>query len=398
MVYSFGKKICNSALWLLLALGMPTLSLAYPVINAGSLEEVTEKEIALIASGVDVEEAGGLTINGNDFTFGVDPDSNEFTYYVNGVEFFEIPTLGPGSTLLDTLDYWQNNPVEYQAFREAFAKALGIPLFSSAHSLAVPTSAAAKTSRLVFNEVVMPNVQTKADKEKTATQKSLHMTRTFAGQLRYEDVEQGGIDGQIIGFNLGLAQDFNNITVGVILPYDNLDYDDLFEADRFGAIFFGQYNYELTSELSAAFTANLNYMYTDLDYDSGSSDYINTYGGGLSASITLDKDIYSTSAAVSYQYNEDDVDIEDDHQHLLKVGANAGYRIGDNNVVTVFGVWNKDITDYAFDPQDDDYFDLGTEVTMNFSETWGITIGYKKVADLENFDSDEIYLGSMLRF
>lgn len=282
--------------------------------------------------------------------------------------------------------------------REYTMRLFGIGVFSVANSFMNPVSSSSVTSRLVFNEIVMPGVQTRSSKKKEDAQKAQGKTRIFGGKVRYEDLDVDRNDGDLVGFNLGIAQDFDNFTVGLILPYDNIDFDDLFNVDRYGLVLFGQYNIDLTPDVTIAGTANLNYTYTDVDFDSGESDRFNTAGGGLSASVTLDKDIVVTSAAISYQYNEDDSNVKDDHQHLVKMGANAGYRIGDNHVITIFGVWNADITNYSYEPVDDDYFDLGAELTTNFSETWGLTVGYKTVVDLEAFDSDMYYLGSILRF
>ncbi len=261
------------------------------------------------------------------------------------------------------------------------------------------TSAGTKTSEVVFDKVIMPVVKTRAAKDKEAAQKALQQTRTFGARLRYADIDNDGADGNLLGFNIGLAHDFNeNFTIGAIFPYEHLNVDDVFEANRYSMIVFAQYIHDISPDLSAALIGNLNYTYTDLDYDFGGDNNINTYGGGISAALTLDKDVYSASVAASYQYSKEDIDWSDDYQHLLKLGVNAGYRIGQNFVITLFGVWNKDVTDYSFNSYDDDSFDVGTELTMGFSDSFGLTIGYKKLLGLDGFDSDEIYIGSIFRF
>lgn len=327
-------------------------------------------------------DSGSMVINGQTVTWAVEsPGSDYCRYWVNGKYV--------------ATDDWGLGQEEGLRVSELIYKALLSYTLASSTS---PASAAAKTSGIVFNTVVMPSAQTRRAKEKATAMKALQTTRTIGGQLRYANIEHDDSDGDVIGCNVGMVHDFENFTIGGILPYDHLDLDDVFEANRLGLILFAQYFHDVTSSLNASFTGNLNYVYTDVDYDYGGEDGINTYGGGLSTSLTLDKDSYTASAGLSYQYNKEDIDTKDDYQHLIKLGANAGYRIGQNMVITIFGIWNKDITDYENDYQDVSYFDIGTETTINMSDTFAVTIGFKKVVSLDNYDSDEIYLGSMLRF
>lgn len=334
---------------------------------------------------VDENDNGSAIINGQTVTWTSETDI--IKYYVNGEH---VATTDESTLYFD--EQWDEE--ERRVF-ELIAQALFTSAFASPAS---PISAAAKTSGIVFDRLVMPGATTRRAKEKAADQKAMHMTRTIGGQLRYANIEQNDSDGDVIGCNIGMAHDFENFTIGGILPYDYMDFDSFFNANRLGLILFAQYFHDLSPSVTATFTGNLNYVYTDIDYNYGGSDDINTFGGGLSASMTLDKDSYVASMAFSYQYNRDDIDVEDDYQHLIKFGVNAGYRFGQNIVVTLFSVWNKDITDYKYSSQDDDYCDLGTEVTMNLSDTFGLTVGYKKVVSLDNYDSDEVYLGSTLKF
>lgn len=276
------------------------------------------------------------------------------------------------------------------------ANALGIPL-TSAGSFIEPISAAATTSRLVFTELVVPTTITMTEKNRLAAQKAQGGVRTFGGSIRSEWVDRGmGENGQVTGFNLGLAYDVENLTFGLIVPYDYFDFDS-FTANRIGSIFYGQYHLGLTEELEATFTANLNYMFTDFRI-LGQDDDLSTYGGGLSAGLRYSQEAYELGCGVSYQYNQDDVDIEDDDQHLVKAGANVGFRVSPDHVVNVFGTWNYDVTDYTYDLEDDDYFEIGTEYRANFSDTWALNVGYRKVVDLEDYDSDMVYLGTTWQF
>ena len=326
-----------------------------------------------------------VIINGQTVSWiGEDPI---ITFYVNGKKV---------ATSDDSISYSEQGAYEEEMrIYGLIAQALGIGTLGGFTS---PASAAAKATGLIFSKVVMPTVKTRKAKEKASALKTMNKTRTFGGQLRYANIEQNDSNGDLIGCNVGMAHDFKNFTIGGILPYDYVEINDIFEANRMGLILYAQYFYNLTSTLDATFTGNINYLYTDIDYDFGNSDNIDTYGGGLSTALTLDLDAYVVSLALSYQYNQDDIDTEDDHQHLIKVGANAGYRIGQNIVVTLFSVLNQDITDYKYLSQDETYFDIGTEATIGIGDTFVITAGYKKVVALDNYDSDEIYLGSRLNF
>ncbi|OQY19061.1 MAG: hypothetical protein B6I36_05260 [Desulfobacteraceae bacterium 4572_35.1] len=262
------------------------------------------------------------------------------------------------------------------------------------------TSPAGVTSRLVMQNLVIPAAKTRAEMKKEDAQKALNMPRTFGAALSWEDVDfdNSGENGDLYGATVGMAWDNENISYGFMLPYDYLDFDS-FDAHRVGLIGFGQYNLELSDTLSTSFTGHLNYTYTDMDFDNSGSDDVNMFGGGLSAAITLDKDLFIISTGVSYLYNTDDSNVDNDEQHLVKWGVNAGVRNGDNGVFNVFAVWNSDITDYDNDPDvDEDYYEFGMEGSFTLSDAFGMTIGYKKVIELQDFDSDQVYIGSTWKF
>jgi hypothetical protein len=314
-------------------------------------------------------------------------DGNFVDVYSVGVNLVEITVNG---TVIGTTSD------DRDSILMMLADYLGIPLFS-AGSLTEPSSAAATTSRIVFDELVIPTVKTTTEKRREQEQKAKGGMRTFGAALRTEWVDyDGGENGRISGFNLGLAYDEGDYTYGVIIPYDYFDFDS-FTANRIGSIFFGQYHLSLSQELEATFTANLNYMFTDFRLG-GKDDDLNTYGGGLSVGLNYIQETYELGCGVSYQFNKDDVDLEDDEQHLIKTGANVGYRVTPDQVVNIFGTWNYDATDYKYDYGDDDYFEIGAEYRANFSETWVLNAGYRKVVDLDDYDSDLVYFGTMMQF
>lgn len=324
------------------------------------------------------QESGSVDVNGELIYWFIDT--------MHGTTFLEI-----GDQTYENIDIYDREAVIL-----LIAQELGIPL-TSAGTLTEPTSASATTSRLVFTELVVPTVRTTTEKTRQAAQKAQGAVRTFGGSLRTEWVEKAGDEnGMVSGFNLGLAYDVDNFTFGVMLPYDYFDFDS-FTANRIGSILFGQYHLSLTEELEATLTANLNYMFTDFRI-LGQDDDLNTYGAGLSAGLRYSQELYELGCGVSYQYSQDDVDLDDDSQDLVKLGANVGYRVTPDQVVNLFGTWTYDATNYKHDYGDTDYFEIGTEYRANFSDTWALNVGYRKVVDLEDYDSDMVYLGTTWQF
>lgn len=351
-------------------------------------------------------ELENISINGFKFSIYTteDPETSEWIYYFFVDEQFYAVLTESEDLYFSPEDgdfRWSEN-----ADLIAILKALHISYLTSTVSgigggdeASAYTSPAGVTSRLVMQNLVIPAAKTRAEKAKEDAQKTLKKARTLGAAAAWEDVKfSDGVEtGDIYGANIGMAWDNENISYGFMLPYDYLDFDN-FDANRIGLIGFGQYKLSLSGELSAAFTGHLNYTYTDMDFAGIGHESVNVYGGGLSASATYDSDMFVVSAGASYLYNTDDTDAKDDEQHLLKFGFNTGVRNGDDGVFNVFAVWNIDVTNYENDPQDDDYFEVGMEGSYTFSDTFGLTLGYKKVIELQDFDADQIYLGSSWKF
>jgi hypothetical protein len=275
---------------------------------------------------------------------------------------------------------------------------------SGGGNLAASTiSAAGVSSRTIFDRVVLPRIESRSERqtrEEELTQRFPQRPRTFGGTLRYEQVdfdrEASGLDGNIYATNLQMAWDIENVSLGVLVPYEFLDLRR-FAANLVGAILYGQYNLELNSTFTLGVTANGNYMYTGINNDFLD---VNTYGGGLGLSLTIDHEVYVVGGAFSYQYNQDDSDTENDYQHLVKLGVNAGIRIGQTHVVNLFGTWNYDITSYeqTANVTDDNYFDLGITASWSITQTWNLNGGYKHVLGLKGFESNQFFVGTLVRF
>lgn len=343
---------------------------------------------------------------------------------VEALTFSELTTLyetslappGPNSVLIDGVQVFSSEfngfvdidtatgdviyygPHNKDAELAALAAYFDIPLLS-AGSIGTPESAAATTSNQVYENLVVPSVVPKTLQKRTKEKKQLGGARMFGGKISVDwvDINDGAEEGNVYNFSIGIAQDYDNYTIGVIIPYDRLDFDT-FDANRIGLIPFAQYRHDLSDVLKATLSTNLNYTYNDFSFDGGNDEEINTYGGGLSAALHFVQESYEAGCGLSWQYNEDDVDLKDNHQHLIKLGSNVGVHVTEEQVINLFGLWNKDITDYEEDYGDDNYFDLGVEYRADFSNTWTINLGYKKSVALEDYDSDMTYIGSTWLF
>jgi hypothetical protein len=196
---------------------------------------------------------------------------------------------------------------------------------------AATISSAGTTSSILFNQVVLPKVETRSERESkqaAVAQQFPRLPRTFGGMFRYEHVNfthgASGLDGDIYATNLQLAWDIENFSVGFLIPFEHLDLRS-FNANQIGTILYGEYSLRLSPIDTIGFIVNGNYMHSFIDQH---IDDVNTFGGGVGVSLTMDRDMFVIGGAVSYQYNGDDTNLPNDHQHLLKIGANIGIRIG----------------------------------------------------------------------
>jgi hypothetical protein len=286
-------------------------------------------------------------------------------------------------------------------FEQAVQQAVG---GTGGGNLGVSTiSAAGLTSSLTFNQVILPKVETKSERDSqqaALAQRLPRLPRTNGGMFRYEhvDFENGasGLDGDIYATNFQMAWDIENVSVGFLIPYEYLDLRS-FNTHQIGSIVYGEYNLRFSPIYALGFIVNGNYVHSFLEHD---IEDVNTFGGGVGVSLTMDRDLFVIGGAVSYQYNGDDTSLPNDHQHLIKIGANGGIRLGQNSAVNLFTTWNYDVTDYQqpVSNSDDNYFDLGIELSWSISRTWKLNGGYKRILGLSDFESNQFFIGSLLRF
>jgi hypothetical protein len=268
---------------------------------------------------------------------------------------------------------------------------------------AATISPAGTTSLAVFNQIILPRVETQAERDgrqEEAAQRTPRRPRTFGGTFRYEHVDfdnaASGLDGNIYATNFQMAWDIEDFSMGFLVPYEYLDLRD-FNTQQIGAILYGHYTMRLSPVYSLGLTVNGNYIYSAIDQRIPD---VNTLGGGVGVSFNMDRKIWVLGGAISYQYNADDTDNPNDHQHLLKFGANVGVRLGQRSAITLFSAWNYDVTDYKqpVASTDDNYFDLGVEASWSITQTWNLNGGYKRILGLNDFESNQFYVGTLLRF
>ena len=268
---------------------------------------------------------------------------------------------------------------------------------------AASISASGLTSGLVFNQLILPEPQTALEQmsaQAGAAPALLQKPRTFGAMFRYEHIHlhEDGLDLSGNGYttNLQFAWDMDRLSFGVLLPYEFLALES-FDAHIVGLVPFVQYRLPVSALYTVAFTANGNYAHTALN---NNFEDLNTYGGGVSVSVTRDANFLILRGALSYQYNRDDTGQPNNHQHLLKFGGDVGVRLGRQAIVTLFSTWNYDPTSYTnvVTPSKNNYVDLGLEAGFSLSTTWKLTGGYKAVLGLSNFGSHQVFVGSLLRF
>jgi hypothetical protein len=283
--------------------------------------------------------------------------------------------------------------------------------------------ASERNSALLFNQIVLPSISTQMEKAELARQGrkgAFSLTprieskqagpepphqwrpRTFGGQLRYERVALDNVilpdlDGNIYSANAHMLWDLDDYSFGLLIPYEAMDLDS-FDVHRFAFMGFGQYRFLVNTRTLLTYSVNGNYAHAAVSATGG--DNLNVFGGGFSVALTVDQDRFVGGGAVSYQFHIDDSGRDNDKQHLVKIGANAGLRLGENGAFTLFGTLNFDPTPYDNTLRDVDqlYVDFGFELAWSLSPTWKLTGGYKKALGLADFDSDTVFLGTLLRF
>jgi hypothetical protein len=229
------------------------------------------------------------------------------------------------------------------------------------------------------------------------------------------------LEGDVYSVTLQQLWDIDKRFTTGILFQDDVFHLQRLDAHRMSAVAYGQYTHRFflspqRLERGSVFgpdtrykpftalttTVNANYTHTAI---AGDTPNVNTFGGGLSTALTIDRGAFVIGSAVSYQVHTDDQKQGNDPQHLFKLGLVSGVRPWPSLAVTLAGSWTYDATHYRrlVDPVDTNYFDLGTDVIwnlspINISPSVRLVGGYRKVLGLNHVTSDMVFLGALLRF
>lgn len=247
-------------------------------------------------------------------------------------------------------------------------------------------------SNTVVTNLVLPAAQPKAVK----------IPKLLGAVIKYEDVtfKSSGADvtGSVYGTVLGLSADNDKFTYGIMVPYDYMKFNNstVHDINQIGSIIYGKYRALDNEKFALALSANVNYMYSDLNLAQG-ADRINTFGAGAGATLTLHAgETVIPSLGLSYQYNHDDTAIRD--YHFLKTGLNVGFLPSEKVAINVFTIYNMDASTYPQGLTKDNYFDIGTEFSYLISNAFNLTLGFKSVAGLKNYASNMYYFGALIQF
>lgn len=256
-----------------------------------------------------------------------------------------------------------------------------------------PVSSGNRVSAAVMRQVVLPAARSRAEEQQAARERESGTPRMIMGVVRYEKVGfDEGEDGSIPGATLGLAWDMDRFSTGILVPFDYLDFDS-FSGHRLGAVLFGRFNHPFSEVATLGATLHGCWLYTNIR---GQDDGTNVFGIGPSATLSFDWDTVTAGFAAGYQYSRYDIESANDFQHLVKVGGNLGFRAGSSGVITIYGIWNRDLSDYLENSDFNSFFDAGIEVSWNLTDTFTLEGGYKKVLGIDEYDSDTGYLGGRL--
>ncbi|MDZ7762132.1 MAG: hypothetical protein U5L00_18000 [Desulfovermiculus sp.] len=260
-----------------------------------------------------------------------------------------------------------------------------------------------RTTSLVNQYLVVETAKPRPRSSDAATRIG-KMPNSIGPSLRYEDVtfEHFGKDenADIYGGTLGFAVDRDRTTYGIMIPYDHMSFDDsgIDSVDQFGGILYAKHRIPFDqNRYTLNLIGNANYMYSDVDVKSSEygDDEVNTIGGGAGVSITKNGDVFVPTLGASYQYNHDDGDTGD--YHTVKTGVNAGIYLTQQLPLNIYGIYTMDLTDYEH-ADEENFWDLGVELAYQISTGMELSVGYKKVLDYDDFESDQIYLGSVWYF
>ncbi|WP_089936943.1 hypothetical protein [Candidatus Entotheonella palauensis] len=284
-----------------------------------------------------------------------------------------------------------------------------------ANDLLPPTARAARTGAgtIASNPIGTPGTfapatKTQLDREEKTAELAQQRPRrpyAFAASLSHErfefNVGDRKQDGHITLSTAQMLWVINDFTLGVLLPFERIEIElatETIDFFRFGLAGLAQYQLPLNEVLTARATFLGRYSFGSFS-DQNSDRHTLTLGTG--ASLAADLDVVSGTVGMSYHFAaEDDNPDGNETQHVVRLGGDLGVRLGRRLALTGFGAWTLDVTDYTGRQSDidDSYGEVGGELAWSLSPTWRLQGGYKRVIALADFESDLVFLSTIVRF
>jgi hypothetical protein len=269
------------------------------------------------------------------------------------------------------------------------------------------TSSSSASAQIVYDKLTSKPLSHR--QKKLQAQQAARKVNLALGDLKYEQArfKDSNTGGDIKGLLMSLSTEVSGVELGAYIPYDYMDFEQ-FTAHRTGAILYAKRDWQLPNSLQLRTLVNFNYIANVNRFNFATDDsVIDTFGGGFGTSLTHDNGgNFIPSLSFALQYNEDDYGkdnkfVVDDHQLLAKTGASLGYRLLENTTVQAGFVYNHDLTDYksfANKLKDNDYIDLSLGGTFSISDTWQVSLTYKRILGLASYYSNTVFLGTTIGF
>jgi hypothetical protein len=256
------------------------------------------------------------------------------------------------------------------------------PLVSSE----TPVASADKAGLRIIENILLPQAEPKAQKEKKAAELAAGKPKVIGGTLTYEEFEYYEIKGKTYevlgGFEKSLD---NNIAAGFFAPISYVDVDggDWTKLGVTGYLKknFPRENYDFSLGL------NISCEQAWMNVEDVNDSF--AYGAGPMASVNfLLRNIQvAFGGNLAYMANS-----EYDAVSILTSGLNIGIPVKNDLALNLTAYRNDN-----FD-SDSDYWELGGSGTYMVSDAFGMTLGFKTVTGLDNFDSNTYHFGGTWRF
>jgi len=242
------------------------------------------------------------------------------------------------------------------------------------------------SSTLVANTVIKAQVfQQAAPGSKDTASATAKTPKVSRADLFYNSWEAGSTDGKTYGINPSFAiGDRHAFTATIPLYVTDPDTGDGSKTIGLDAA----YRFNITSNFAIGMHANILGIFGDGDLD----DTHNISVGPYVSYLWQMSDRIGLSLGALFEYTEPE---EGDEIKQFIPGVNLGFQLNDAWALNLYSMYYAllDMPDNA----DDGYFDGGVEVSFA-KGTWSMSFGVKNTFDLDNYDSTEVYLGSVWQF